>query len=767
MGLSLMHASTVPNILNLLTHRITAQYHCVFDDWFATVDMNPDEILDFESDMWMYLFGNARYLHDFDPDDRLAPTLHVNYQQHVTEHILAELPPAPPVPHDTGRNATTQKERHEHIPFVDPPETTNNFVDLLRPSKNEEIVAHDSAPMNEPNPPGKQQQLQDDKNINPLIIESEDLVKPEADADALAIPDPTTTNLRCSSYINKGKFTSQRFHEEEFSLLMSTAYPINRALEFLLEVHATAVNNPDTLSWSKAMRAPDVDLFKDSAHTELKALQQAGMSSIMDKARATSKILPGIWVFCHKRNQGTREICKYKGRYSVWGDLQEGKFDTFVPVVQWSTVCMLMMIALRYGYKTKCIDFSNAFVQAKLSTPVWIHLVCGNYQDIFGEDTVDKCLELKKSLYRLSVAPKLWYLHLQKQLEVKGFKLSAINPCLYFRNSVAIAVYVDDLIMIGHTTKELEVIVKDLQEDFKVTDKGELSGFLGIDVKHHGNKFQVAEPTLIRKIINSAGLTDCKPNKIPRTNVLGSLKNDLPHSKEWEYSSMIGMLMYLLCNSRPDIAFAIHQCTCFTHNPRCRHSQAVKQIVRYLVGTKDEGLIFEPTKELTVDCYVDADFGGAFNKHRETEDPATVPLQTSFVIYVNGIPISGVSKLQTEITLSTMEAEYVALSTATRDVLSLRNQLEEMMNELKIQKELKFKAHSQVFEDNAGALALTTLLTLTPHSKHYATKYHFFKLRTKEQGGMLDIKKINTKDQVADILTKPLDTTLFRPFANC
>jgi hypothetical protein len=68
----------------------------------------------------------------------------------------------------------------------------------------------------------------------------------------------------------------------------------------------------------------------------------------------------------------------------VCGDLQEGKFDTFAPVVQWSTVHLLMMLALQYGYKTKHIDFSNAFVQAKLTSPVWIQLLCGDYSDFLG-----------------------------------------------------------------------------------------------------------------------------------------------------------------------------------------------------------------------------------------------------------------------------------------------------------------------------------------------------------------------------------------------
>jgi hypothetical protein len=85
----------------------------------------------------------------------------------------------------------------------------------------------------------------------------------------------------------------------------------------------------------------------------------------------------------------------------------------------------------------------------------------------------------------------------------------------------------------------------------------------------------------------------------------------------------------------------------------------------HVEGTQDEGLIFEPTAEPTVDCYVDADFCGGFDKHGETEDPAMARSRTGFVVYVNGIPISWASKLQTEIALSTMEAEYVALSTAT------------------------------------------------------------------------------------------------------
>jgi hypothetical protein len=243
--------------------------------------------------------------------------------------------------------------------------------------------------------------------------------------------------------------------------------------------------------------------------------------------------------------------------------------------------------------------------------------------------------------------------------------------------------------------------------------------------------------------------------------VVGSHKDEPKHNEDWDYASVVGMLMYLSCNSRPDIAFALHQCPRFTHDPRRTHSQANKQIIRYLKGIADKGKIFTTNDAATVDCYVDADFAGAFKSTGDTQDPATTRSRTGYVIFAYGVPICWGSKLQTEVALSTMEEEYIALSTATREVLGLRHLLQEISTELDVSKEFKFTALSQIFEDNNGALALAKSPTMTPRSKHFATKYHFFKSHIKKNGGVLDIKKIDTKDQAADIFTKPLDKVLF------
>lgn len=115
---------------------------------------------------------------------------------------------------------------------------------------------------------------------------------------------------------------------------------------------------------------------------------------------------------------------------------------------------------------------------------------------------------------------------------------------------------------------------------------------------------------------------------------------------------------------------AVHQCAKYCSQPKAIHELAVKRIVRYLLATKDKGLILKPSTSLTLDMFVDADFAGMW--HKEYAALRTNVLsRTGFVITFCGCPITWCSKLQTEIALSTTESEYIALSTATRELLPL------------------------------------------------------------------------------------------------
>ena len=162
------------------------------------------------------------------------------------------------------------------------------------------------------------------------------------------------------------------------------------------------------------------------------------------------------------------------------------------------------------------------------------------------------------------------------------------------------------------------------------------------------------------------------------------------------------MLTYLARHTRPDIEYAVHQCARFQNKPKKPHANAIKRICRYLLGTRDKGICFSPNGILThLECYVDADFAGNYTSET-CEDPNSVKSRTGCVIKYAGCPIIWFSRLQQEITLSTTEAEYVALSTAAREVLPLRELVLEIKDILNIP-ETELLIRCTLFEDNKGA----------------------------------------------------------------
>ena len=171
-------------------------------------------------------------------------------------------------------------------------------------------------------------------------------------------------------------------------------------------------------------------------------------------------------------------------------------------------------------------------------------------------------------------------------------------------------------------------------------------------------------------------------------------------------------------------------------------------------------MIIKPSKDLTLDCYADADFCGLFSSS-DPDDPKSVKSRSGYVITLGEIPVSWGSKLQTETALSTMEAEYISLSQALRVLLPLRIVLEEVSNHLHLKSDPHSAIKSTIYEDNQACLLLATSdpPKLTPRSKSIAVKYHWF--REHLEPGVIDIKPIASEDQLADIFTKPLSAIVF------
>ena len=801
MGLSKKHASTVPLVLNPESGYITAQYHIVFDDWFATVATLESALPDFNSNRWVRLFGDSRYQFPFDESDEVNEeearldsntTMVVNENEstvaeamdtaHGVEHLPVPppaetqfIPPSPmsnpmppPTPLMTPRPATPMSQTRERtqdiIDLQSPPKadirTPNTPQPIEEPAAMMPQIKTPAAPFSAPrqplfSPPAPRVQT-------PMSETREQLPPVLTELPKIPIPPPPYKSPRRS---NRQKVAPQRFgydNTQGHGYVASPSAWIFEENGIVLSPTAfkAAPTDPDTLTFDQAMAdTANVTKWMEAATKEIVNLEKNGTWKEVGIEDAKTKILPGTWVFRRKRSPDG-EITKYKARYCVRGDLEEGEPETYAPVVAWSSVRLFLVLSLTLGWATCSIDFTSAFVQAHLAIPVWIHMPRGFKSDQPSDRRT--CLKLVKSLYGLSVAPRLWYEHIREALLKQGLKQSATDPCLLYSSTIMIVLYVDDLGIAYANQKDLENLLQDLTNlGLEFTREGTFTDFLGIKfVKDEvNNTVTLTQRGLIQKIINATGLQDCNPNHTPAVQAcLGIDPDGEPMDEFWNYRSIVGMLLYLSTNTRPDITFAVSQVARFNHAPKKSHASAVKTIVRYLHKTADKGTIVKLTGDLSLDCYVDADFAGLHGRDPDYS-ASSAKSRTGYIITLGGCPILWKSQLQTEISLSTLESEYSALSASMRTLLPLRDLLGEMVGAFMLPMDFKSTIRCRVFEDNNGALLLATKQRITNRTKYFQVKWHFFWYHVRN--GDVEIHKIATTDQLADFLTKGLSREAF------
>ncbi len=254
-------------------------------------------------------------------------------------------------------------------------------------------------------------------------------------------------------------------------------------------------------------------------------------------------------------------------------------------------------------------------------------------------------------------------------------------------------------------------------------------------------------------------MTESQPNPVVKPLLHRDSEGE-PRRASWKYRSIIGMMNYLLQSTRPEIAMAVHQCARFCNDPKLSHERAVKRIARYLLGTKDKGIICQPDPSRGLECIVDADFAGGWDRG-DSDNPENVMSRTGYIILYAGFPIVWCSKLQTEIALSTMEAEYIALSQALCEVIPLTNLMHELEAVVPFYNPTP-SIRCKIFEDNRSCIVVAESARLTPRTKHIAIKYHHFCEFIKS--GQAKIFPIGTTKQLADIFTKPLPDGQFQYF---
>jgi hypothetical protein len=124
--------------------------------------------------------------------------------------------------------------------------------------------------------------------------------------------------------------------------------------------------------------------------------------------------------------------------------------------------------------------------------------------------------------------------------------------------------------------------------------------------------------------------------------------------------------------------YATHQVTNYSSDPRQTHGEAILDLVRYLKNTHDLGLKYKPNPDRGFECYCDANFSGNWNKAFADVDPRTAKSHSGWIVFYAGCPVCWASKLQSQVALSTTEAEYITMSMALRDVIPVTNLIDEL-----------------------------------------------------------------------------------------
>jgi hypothetical protein len=359
---------------------------------------------------------------------------------------------------------------------------------------------------------------------------------------------------------------------------------------------------------------------------------------------------------------------------------------------------------------------------------------------------------LRKSIYGLKQAARSWNQKLNDLLISTGFKRGEADRCLYSKNVngtfIYVLVYVDDLIIASQSEILINETASVFSKNFKIHCLGNLKCYLGIQVERDENGiFSLTQELYINKVLQMFGLEEAKPSKIPLDpGYMKQVTKSPQLSNNVSYQKAIGSLLYISNNTRPDIAASVSILSRKNSCPTQADWVEVKRVLRYLKGTQFYKLqLGNPKENNSLIGYADADWAG---------DVVDRKSNTGYVFKYKGSVINWVSRKQQCVTLSSTEAEYVAVANACQEAIWLQNLLTDFC-------EPQIKP-IVINEDNQSCIKLVNNEKLNSRTKHIDVKVHFVKELANK--GEIMIQYCPSECMLADILTKPLQAVKIREF---
>ncbi|GKE36594.1 putative ribonuclease H-like domain-containing protein, partial [Tanacetum coccineum] len=413
------------------------------------------------------------------------------------------------------------------------------------------------------------------------------------------------------------------------------------------------------------------------------------------------------WVFRNKKDE-RGIVIKNKARLVAQGYTQEEGIDydeVFAPVARIEAIRLFLAYTSFKDFVVYQMDVKSAFLYGKIKEEVY---VCQplRFED---PDFPDRVYKVEKALYGCI-----------KLLELDDIIFSSTKKSL---------------------CTEFEKI---MHKKFQMSSMGKLTFFLGLQVKQKNDGIFISQDKYVTEILKKFGFTDVKTASTPMKTQKPLLKDEDDEEVDVHlYRSMIVSLMLVtFFNTIPDIMFAVCACARYQVNPKVSHLYAVKKIFRYLKGQPNLGIWYPKDSPFDLVAYTDSDYDGASLDRKSTIGGCQ---------FLGCILISWQCKKHTVVANSTTEAEYVAASSCCGQVLWIQNQLLDYGYNF---------MHTKIYIDNESTICIVKNHVFHSKTKHIKIRHHF--IRDSNEKKLIQMIKIHTDKNVADLLTKAFDVSRFQ-----
>jgi transposase InsO family protein len=510
---------------------------------------------------------------------------------------------------------------------------------------------------------------------------------------------------------------------------------------YLIKAH---YSDPDPKTFDQAINSPDSEQWLAAIKDEINQINKLDAWTLCE-VPDNQKLVGSRWVF-KKKDDG-----RYRARLVAKGYTQIEGLDydqVYAPVMAIETFRIILALAAAWGLHLIGADVKTAYLNGELDVEIFMEIPDGILKVLLQNNSNRRtrrlALKLRKALYGLKQSGHAWYHKLRQLLLKLGFTQTRLDPCLYLdpQGQILIAVYVDDILFAGANKQRIYEVYQLLALDLDIKMLGEVDTFLGIQIIRDNNGICINQQRKIDNLINRLDLTNAYPKKTslnPDVSIQ-RFRDDIDEPADIQaYQQLIGSLQHLSVCTRPDITYAVVKLSHHLQKPATVHLEQAIHVLLYLKGTKNLSICYSSLESLH--GYCDSSYMGDIDDSKSIE---------GYIYFLNGGAISWKSRKQNNLAMSTVEAEYMALSTAICEATHLRQKIAELQQTSEEQ--------TLILCDANGSITLAHKETIGHKVKHIRLRYHH--VRDDINEGLIKVEFVPGREMAADIFTKALATTL-------